>query len=172
MILLLIVILLFILFAGLLLMPASIVADTERKMYFISIPLYFKASVSEEHEEWKIRFSIFHIPFTLNFAEKKKSSSQKADLKKKRKKKRRKPDLRKLLTSGKQLLKSFRIKKLKATIDTGDFPLNAQLIPVVSQINNENISIGINFENYNSLYMRIVTRLYKLVWIAIRYIIF
>ena len=167
MIVLILVILIFILIAGILFLPASIVADSHRKMYFVSIPLYFKASFTESHEEWKIRLRIFQIPFNIKYLEKKKTSSQKNELKK-----RKKLSVSRLLIIIKKTFKSLRIKQLDATIDTGDFPLNAQLIPVISQLNSENIAITVNFEDNNSLYFKAVTRLYKFVWILIRYIIF
>jgi hypothetical protein len=172
MIVLIIVILLILLIGGLLFLPVSIVADSNRKMYSVSIPLYLKASFTELNEKWKIRFHIFHIPFSIKYPEKKKPSLQKGKVKKTRKKKRRKFSVNRILTIIKRTFKSFQIKQLDANIDTGDFPLNAQLIPVVSRLNSKNIAIGINFTDNNSIYFRAVTRLYKFVWIIIRYIIF
>lgn len=173
MIVIIIVIILIIFLVGLLFLPISIVADTDRKMYYISIPFYFKAYVTESYKIWKFRMRIFQIPFSIKYPTKKKTSIQTADLmEKKTRKKKRKLNINIVPSIIIKTIKSLRIKQLRATIDTGDFPLNAQLIPVVMKLNGENISIRINFENTNSLYLRVVTRLYKLTWIIIRYIIF
>ena len=72
----------------------------------------------------------------------------------------------------KKTLHSFHIRYLQANIDTGDYPLNARLIPVAALINGGNIMIKINFEDRNSVDLKIITRLYKLLWILLRYIIF
>ena len=168
-----IIIVLFILIAGLLCLPTSIVADTDHKLYFVSIPFYFKATAMGLEETWKIQIRIFQIPLNIKIPAKIKPSHEKEEIKKKKTwKKIRKMSLNRILQITKKTIHSFRIKQLKASIDTGDFPLNAQLIPLTSRFNDENISIGINFNNTNSLYMRVVTRLYKLTWIIFRYIIF
>lgn len=172
MIILILVILILVIIAGIFFLPTSIVADTKRKMYFVSIPLYLKASFAESDEKWKIRLRIFFIPIPIKYLDKKKTSLKESDLKEKPKKKKRKLSTRRLVAIINRTFKSVRIKKLDANIDTGDFPLNAQLIPVATRLNNEKIAIGINFEDNNSIYFRVVTQLYKFVWIIIRYIIF
>ena len=61
------------------------------------------------------------------------------------------------------MLRSFKIKRLEADIDTGNYPLNAQLIPLVQTINGSNINLNINFENRNEANIRISTQLYNLI---------
>ena len=173
MVVLIIILILLLLFTGLLCLPTKIVADTDRKQFYVSIPFYFKAMVSGENEIWSVRIRVFLIPFKIKTPFlKKKSFNKKNKSEKKNIKKRRKMNTERLLQLLKRTIKSFKIKRLMASVDTGDFPLNAQLIPVVSQIKSENISIGINFNNDNSFFLRVDTRLYKLTWIIIRYIIF
>ena len=59
---------------------------------------------------------------------------------------------------------SLAIKRLRADIDTGDFPLNAQLIPLALLINGANHQLSINFEDRNELEVTIQTRLIKIIW--------
>lgn len=65
--------------------------------------------------------------------------------------------------SLRDLLKLVKIIKLDAAIDTGDFPVNALLIPVVQNLNNNTINIMINFQNDNRLDFIAETRIYKLI---------
>lgn len=54
--------------------------------------------------------------------------------------------------------KAVKVKNLEANMDTGDFPLNAQLIPVAQSINNQHIHVNINFKNTNNINALIITR--------------
>lgn len=172
MIALLIIILFLFILASLFFLPVSIVADSDGKTYFISIPVYFKLSLSRNAEDWKVRLRIFLIPINLNKVNLQGMSFSKKESRSKRNKKIRKLSVNKMFPIINKAYKSFRIRELKASIDTGDYPLNAQLIPLASHINNENITVGINFEGKNSIHFEAVTRLYKLTWILIRYIYF
>jgi hypothetical protein len=57
----------------------------------------------------------------------------------------------------------IKIKKLNADIDTGDFPLNAQLIPIAQSFTNQNINLNINFNNQNNLEMVTTTQIYRFI---------
>lgn len=75
----------------------------------------------------------------------------------------------KSIASGKYFLQTFKVKRLYAELDTGDYPLNAQLIPIVQNFNNQDIDVKINFNNQNSVDFLIVTRLIKFLRIAIKH---
>ena len=68
----------------------------------------------------------------------------------------------------KKLLGSFSVKKLIAEIDTGDYPLNAQLFPLAQAISTDGKEVTINFKNKNTIDLLIETRLYKILWIAVK----
>lgn len=72
----------------------------------------------------------------------------------------------------KRLMCSFTIKKLEADIDTGDFALNAQLIPLTKAVNKNNIHIQINFEDNNAFDVDISNRLVFILLIIVRYHMF
>lgn len=163
-------IVLFLIIAGLLILPFSVVADSNQNTYFISIPFYLKGTINKVNEEWKFRIRVFLIPVYITGLKRKRSIKQQSETEKKPKK--RKFNIYKISNIIRGVNRSFRIKRLNANIDTGDYPLNAQLIPVVTKINSTNIAIRINFEDTNSIYLNAVTHLYKIIWIVIRYIIF
>lgn len=61
-------------------------------------------------------------------------------------------------------LRSFRIRKLEADIDTDDFTLNAWLVPVFSAVNGERIHLQVNFEGHQSLLLDMRVTLGALLW--------
>lgn len=67
-----------------------------------------------------------------------------------------------------KLHKALIVKKFYADIDTGDFPMNAQLMPLTLLSNNSTINLNINFENRNTVDIEIFTRLYKILatWVS------
>jgi len=67
-----------------------------------------------------------------------------------------------------KLSNAFMVKKFYADIDTGDFPMNAQLMPLTLLSNNSTINLNINFENRNTVDIEIFTRLYKILatWVS------
>lgn len=140
---------------GLLFLPVTLVVNTEKKLYYISIPGYFKASIpSIENLQNGINMRIFFFRFRIKpGANTKKYDKDKAPKKKKGLK------LKKPLLLIRKSLKNFKIRKFQADIDTGDFPLNAQLIPVANTLRGNKINLQINFENRNELDIKIITRI-------------
>jgi hypothetical protein len=65
-------------------------------------------------------------------------------------------------------LRSFRIKRLEADIDTDDFTLNAWLVPVFSAVNGENVHLQVNFEGHQSLLLDLRVTLGSILWNIIR----
>jgi hypothetical protein len=139
-------------------------------VFAVTLPVFFKVTVRGTKELWKFSMKIFGIPVKLSSAGKRKSVNKYN--KSKLKKRRIRISPKKIIVMMKKTLHSFHIRYLQANIDTGDYPLNARLIPVAALINGGNIMIKINFEDRNSVDLKIITRLYKLLWILLRYIIF
>ncbi len=48
-----------------------------------------------------------------------------------------------------KIIRSFRIKKFNIGFDTGDFPLNAQLLPLLFHLSGEKVHLAVNFVNEN-----------------------
>ncbi|NJK98976.1 MAG: hypothetical protein HC905_32330 [Bacteroidales bacterium] len=70
------------------------------------------------------------------------------------------------------MLKTFTLKKLIVDVDTGDFPLNAQLYPVVYALNNKKVNVSINFNGNTAIYLVIYTRIYKIIYQSIKSFMF
>ncbi len=155
--------LIIILVSGILFLPLTLVINTEQNNYYLELPGYFRADLLFENEPSpKIRFKFFFFSF---------SPKQGKKEQKKQEPKRNSLAVKapvKLLSS---ILKKIRVKKFYADIDTGNFPLNAQLIPVAQALNGTNISVNINFNNTNTLDIKIITNFFLLIRTLIQHIL-
>ena len=69
----------------------------------------------------------------------------------------------------KDLIKSFRLRLLHINIDTEDFILNANLVPVLLLTNTDRINLNVNFMDENSIIMDLRNRLANFLWTGIKY---
>ncbi|HBH47624.1 MAG TPA: hypothetical protein DDX98_03240 [Bacteroidales bacterium] len=158
MVLLLIILFIVLMLFYLLVVPISMVINTKQSEYFVTLPGIIKSSL----EFNSAQIVVIHIKL-LFFGFKIKPFENKKARKKKEKQTHRKTTMKKPLNRIPGFLKAFSIKRFYADIDTGDFPTNAQLIPIVQTINGKHIQVGINFENRNDADIKITTRLYRLI---------
>jgi len=133
----------------LLLVPVILYTNTNRNRYLLTLPGIFRAVVVPYEGLFHIRGWIFFIPFKFNPFKQKKRKRKEEHKPRKKKKKRiwRSGNLRTMRGA----LRAFRVRRLEADIDTDDFTLNAWLVPVFSAVNQENISLQVNFEGHQSL---------------------
>lgn len=150
-------------FTGLLFIPLRLEINTDKKQYYLALPGYFRIDAIFNNEIIpKIRVRLFFIRFSIEqrlFKKKVKTTLENS--KKIARNHRKSPSISLAI----KLLKAIKIKKLDADIDTGDFPLNAQLIPVAALLGTNNRRCDINFENRNRLHLRLTTQLYKILLI-------
>jgi hypothetical protein len=149
---------------GILFVPLKIVLNTQQKEYFVILPGYLRADLLiESLQNIRFRLRIFFISFYIEPGKSRlKSKSKNNDRKQKKR-------IKKPLILFRNQLKNLNIQRLYASVDTGNFPLNAQLISLATQLNGEKVNININFENRNELDVCIVTRLYKLLFTTIKH---
>lgn len=161
MILLILISIIFSFLIGLLILPIRLILNSEREKYIVEIPIYFSAQLVPENQLFFLKLRVLFIPVKINPFQHAKTKTKRP---KNKKKSERSSNFRDIATKA---IKSVTVKKANADIDTGNFPLNAQLIPLVQFINNKNIHLNINFENKNRIDIEIFTRLYKLIWIGL-----
>jgi len=148
----------------LLLVPVIFYTNTDKMRYLLTLPGIFRAVVVMDEGLFHIRGWIFFIPFRFNpFKQRKRKEEHKSGKKKKKR----------LWRSGnfqtmRGVLHAFRIRRLEADIDTDDFTMNAWLVPVFSAVNQENISLQVNFEGHQSLLLDLRFTLGALLWSIIR----
>lgn len=146
-----------------LLVPVILYTNTEQNQYLLTLPGIFRAMIVPDDGLFYIRCWIFFIPFKINpFEQKKRKKEQTARVKKKRSSRFGK------IRTMKGVLRAFRIRRLEADIDTDDFTLNAWLVPIFSTVNQENVSLQVNFEGHQSLLLDLRVTLGALLWSIIR----
>lgn len=147
--------------------PVYIKADTNKNKYYAGLPGIAGFRIFKTGKEWKIQYSILFLKFNIKPFETIQEEDDEPGKKKDNiKKSKNRPALFHIRLI-KKIPAAFRIKRIIWNIDTGDYPLNAQLIPVASCFNNKKISISVNFNGNNSLYMLAQTRLILILYTII-----
>lgn len=162
----LLLILVFLLIFWILLVPVIILVHTRTGRYSLTLPGLFTAKVVTGEDLFLFKGWILFVPYRFNpFMQRKKKRRKKKDPAKKRRKFR-------MPSGGLSLagdaLRCVRIRKLELDIDTGDFPLNAWLVPVFSLAEGSNRHLRVNFNGDTSLLLDIRIRLGVMLWAVIR----
>jgi ribosomal protein S8E len=139
--------------------------------------LDFKAII--ENDRINIQSRIFFFKMNFDPFEKKDGTKQKE--KKESKKEKSKKDKKKWLTFEKvkmilklgrdtlsKLISSFRLDRFELNLDTGDYPLNAQLVPIFYHISNDRRILTVNFIGDNTMYLKISNKIGNILGIAIQ----
>jgi len=157
MILLIIIAIFLIIIVSLLFLPIVLVINTETNNYYIKLNGFFKAWL-QTGADFSLKMQILFFRTTLKPEKMKRgiNSHKPGSFL-------RKINKRSIRVSLRELLKLVKIIKLDAAVDTGDYPVNALLIPVAQTLNNNTINIEINFQNVNHLDFIAETRIYKLI---------
>jgi hypothetical protein len=155
-----IIILILALLMFLLLTPIYVYIDTNKKTYSLGVAGLVKGSIIPHKDFFLVRIRALFFKKTIDPL---KISGKKREKKDKKEKHYSMPNFSKMkgkgqdaLKSGYAVLRSFKIRTFQANVDTGDYPLNAQLIPLaVALSKNNRMAVAINFEGNNSLKLHI-----------------
>jgi hypothetical protein len=160
----------------LLIAPVIIHIDTDNQYYSVRIPILFSTRLEISEYGRRLRNRVFFIPFSIGFG---KRGDDEAD-----------PalepktdagpwylpaasvsprQLRFYLNNAMEFIRSFRLKRLSIQFDTGDFTLNARLVPVIMLARRLNVDVSVNFIENNSLIMVVQNRIYRLLWHGIKF---
>lgn len=157
----------------LLVAPVTLKIDSYSNKYYFRIPGVLGFRIKRRKDKWEAGYSVFFIKFRINLykigskTKKTKETIQPTDRYKR--KKGFKPSYIKF---GLNILSSFSLRKLSVEIDTGDFPLNAQLIPLAYALSDRRINLSVNFNDYNNIYFVVYTRIFKILYAIIRHFMF
>ncbi|MFC4874509.1 hypothetical protein [Negadavirga shengliensis] len=102
------------------------------------------------------------LGFRIPFGRKRKTKKQ--EKRKKGSKPMIKRTTRAWLFLFKGVLKCFKVKKLAAAFDSGDFTWNARFFSLIPMLNTKSTFIQVNFNGLNCFYLEIEGRLNKLIW--------
>lgn len=163
-----IIISILVLILGTLFVPLRIVLNSADDKYYINLWGYFKAQFVQSNSTWKVRIRLFFIPISFSTEKLNKKTRRKEVHQTKPTKKRSKTSVLRVAKLITDLLKSIKVDRLRASIDTGNYPMNAQLIPLTQAFQQENMRININFFNYNAIDFQATTYAFKILWTLIK----
>lgn len=162
-----ILIILLLFLTGIFFIPLKLVINTKSNQYYLNLPGYFRIDVLFGiTQQPKIKVRLFFFTFRIEPFKRSKNQTEKSEINiknKRTKKGKRKTNISSQIALVRNCFQQFEINKLDADIDTGDFPLNAQLIPIAHQINNQNINLNVNFNNQNNLEMVTTTQIFRFI---------
>lgn len=161
-----------ILILGTLFVPLRIVLSSSDDKYYINLWGYFKAQLIQSGSSWQVRVRLFLIPISFSAGRKRKKKKNDGVQLEKPKAKKRRISFLQVADMIANILKSIKVDRLHASIDTGNYPVNAQLIPLTQAFQSDNMRININFFNYNSIDFQASTYAYKILWTLIKTYLF
>jgi len=161
---------------GILFTPIIIHIHSEKEIYFFQITGIIRIRVLLAENSFKLRITLFFIPFTIDPTRWTAKFLGKISTKKSPKKKKERFSLRKvriLIQFITRIIKSFKLKHLRINFDTDDFVVNAQLVPVLTCINNQNrnIFVSVNFIGENLIILTLKNRLFNIAWLSFKYLV-
>lgn len=115
--------------------------------------------------EWTLLGFHRSIPLAFPAAAAKKPTA--GETEKPRKASRRKMTVTRILRKARRILASFRIKRLRADIDTDDFITNAYLYPALFLVDRGRGNIRVNFVGKNELDLEVQNRVSRILWALI-----
>ncbi len=162
---------LFFLIVWLLFAPLIIYVDSGEGLYYVKIPLLIKLRFVIDDGQYVLRFRIFFIPFDVKTGKKKITEKDDRKERKRRKKKHRINKILKVIPAFLKFLpglfRTSRIKKMIINFDTGDYTINARLVPVLAILSRKNISLNVNYSDINTIHLIIQNRLFNIVRLGV-----
>jgi len=128
--------------------PIEVVIDSYNDNYFIRLGKLIKLSYAKTGESYKSRIQILFWRFTPDIW----SPIFKAL------KKDTKTNKKLLIKRAYRIISTFRLKKFRISIDTGNYIRNAYLYPLTHIIHSENIGIDVNYRRENNIMLQFINR--------------
>lgn len=150
--------------------------DSNRSLYYIEMWSLFRVQLHTGNDQLlmriKVPFRTFEIDLIHEIMKPKPKKNKEKEAKKKKEKKKGRFKVNKGFKEISMLVfrllrsihHSFRVQEFYVNMDTGNYPLNAQLFPIVELINRyTNIKWRINFKDQNEVQIIISNRLIRIV---------
>ena len=146
----------------LLLAPMVICVDTQEKICYAGIPGLKVVLILEGWEKLKVKVE---LPFFSFYIKKRKGKpkSRKSDRTKEKKvASTRRPPVTTFVHLAWRMMRTFKIRALRLTMDTDDYVLNAQLVPIFFGLSRGNVQLNTNFQGQWGLHLELENRLARL----------
>ncbi|MEO1049163.1 MAG: hypothetical protein AAFX87_00965 [Bacteroidota bacterium] len=156
--------------AALLITPLTIYFDSNERLAYVRLKWFFK--LSGKLEEGKAKFYL-NTPFYWGHVDPFQKGKTKTKAKKKVvKKEKPKPSQRspwQVFRLIRDLIKTFELKSFIFNVDTDDYVLNAQLVPVMSILSRKNVHLSTNFHGEVHCHLELENRLHRCIGPALRF---
>ena len=146
----------------LLLAPMVIYVDTQEKIYYAGIPGIKVVLTFEGWERLKVKVELPFFSFYIKKRKGKPKSKYRDQAKKKKGVSTRRPPLTTLVHLAWRMMRTFRVRALRLTMDTDDYVLNAQLVPIFFGLSRGNVQLNTNFQREWGLHLELENRLARL----------
>jgi len=152
---------LFLLLISLLILPLEVLLDTQNNVYRIRNIVVFSIRYIPGDDLGKLGIRILFVPFKLRVTKiiqriGKETVKEPKARKTKKVSRNNRRTVKWSFEKVKRIIRAVSVKRLHAQLDTGNFPLNARLIPVTTQLSNsDKIDLNINFDGNNHLFLKI-----------------
>jgi hypothetical protein len=158
--------------------PLIIHIDSSKASYFVQLTGILRIQLILSGGNYKIKIILFFVPITLDPG---KWTGGISEVGKKVVKMGKDTDsfhysLKKAKVYMKfflELMGSFKLRKFRLDLDTDDFVLNAQLVPLVTCINDRyrHVLLTVNFSGENLIILTLQNRVFNLLVISFKYLI-
>lgn len=135
--------------------PIIIEVDTTRSVYEIQVKGWLKTSFGLDEEGLVIDSKVPFYRFKIHPFSKRESKTVTEN-----KKSKKRPSFR--LNRLKNIIRSFQVKILEVSIDTGDYVTNAKLFPICFFLSRNNTSISVNYRDFNHLRFEVQNSLWRM----------
>jgi hypothetical protein len=156
--------------------PIRFKINTMKHRYEVILPGIIRGMIIPTDDFLIFKLWITAIPIKFDPLKPGKSKKPKKKEKPEKKKKKRKKEgsipINKIRKMAIRIMKSFTIEKLYWNMDTGDYVLNARLMPVFAAVSNNKRHLIINFQETNEFEIIVKNRIFNFIRIAIRTFIF
>lgn len=162
-------------FVWLLFGPIRLKINTSRDQYEIILPGIVRAMIIPTDAFVIFKLWITAIPVKIDPLKPKKKKKKKPIKKKPEKQKKKNSSdvpVKKIRMLATRIMKSFTVEKIILNIDTGDYALNARLVPVFSVLSSNSRKLSINFQDVNHFELTIKNRISNFLKIAIKTFVF
>ena len=154
--------------------PFSLYVNTENSEYYASLKGIAKLSphYANNHLQLAVTTPAYSFKISLDSLSKEKRERPRRKNKKRKTRARRKLKFSQMVKLAKRLARSLTVKRFYINLDTDNYTLNAQLIPLFSLLNGKAIRFNTNYSGINSCEILVITRPARIVWPMIQCFVF
>ena len=154
-----------------LIIPFYLQVDTENGQYRTGLRGLLKVIFLPDEAAFELQWPLYRHKIHPRFGDEPKPKKKKTE--KPQKKSSKFPlSFKQSLKLARELIQTFKVRRFKVNLDTGDYTTNAQLVPVMWLLSGETAHFSTNYVGISSLDLMVENRLIRMVGPVLKYIVF